>query len=53
MKHLHKRLAEAADTKARNKEARTKSRNYLRLFNTNEEFDRYVKYFNKKTILLG
>ena len=48
MKHLYKRPAQAADI-----EARTKSRNDLRLFNTDEDFDRYINYFNKKTILLG
>ena len=47
-KHLYKRPAQTADT-----EVRTKSRNDLRLFNTTEEFDRYIKYFNKRTILLG
>ena len=47
-KHLYKRLAQIVDT-----EARTKSRNDLRLFNTIEEFDKYIKYFNKRTILPG
>ena len=45
-KHLYKHLTQAVDT-----EARTKSRNDLRLFNINEEFDIYIKYFNKMTIL--
>ena len=47
-KHLYKRLAQTVDT-----EVRTKSRNDLRLFNTTEEFDKYIKYFNKRTILPG
>ena len=38
MKHLHKRPVEEANT-----EAKTKSRNDLKLFNTNEKFDRYMK----------
>ena len=37
-KHLHKRPVEEANT-----EVRTKSRNDLKLFNTNEKFDRYMK----------
>ena len=45
-KHLYKCPAQIADTKAR-----TKSWNDLKLFNTTEEFDRYIKYFNKRTIL--
>ena len=45
-KHLYKRPIQKTDT-----EAKTKSRNDLRLFNTTEEFDRYIKYFNKRTIL--
>ena len=47
-KHLYKHPAQIVDT-----EARTKSRNDLSLFNTIEEFDRYIKYFNKRTILPG
>ena len=47
-KHLYKRPTQTVDI-----EALTKSRNDLRLFNTNEEFDRYIQYFNKRTILLG
>ena len=43
---MYKRLAQTVDT-----EARTKSWNDLRLFNTNEEFDRCIKYFKKRTIL--
>ena len=45
-KHLYKRHAQTVDT-----EARTKSWNDLRLFNTIEEFDSYIKYFNKGTIV--
>ena len=45
-KHLYKH-----PTKTANTEARTKSRNDLRLFNTTKEFDRYIKYFNKRKIL--
>ena len=45
-KHLYKLPTHTTYT-----EARTKSRNDLRLFNTTEEFDRYIKYFNKRTIL--
>ena len=47
-KQLYESPTQATDT-----EARTKSRNNLRLFITNEEFDRYIKYFNKRTVLLG
>ena len=47
-KHLYKCPAQAIDTKVR-----TNSRDDLRLFNTNEKFDRYIKYFNKRTILHG
>ena len=46
-KHLYKRPTQIVDIGAR-----TKSRNDLKLLNTNEEFDRYIKYFNKRTILL-
>ena len=47
-KHLYEHPTQTVDT-----EARTKSRNDLRLFNTIEEFERYINYFNKRTILLG
>ena len=46
-KHLYKRPTQTVDN-----EAITKSWNDIRLFNTNEEFDRYIQYFNKRTILL-
>ena len=45
-KHSQKCRAEATIT-----EARTKSQKDPRLFNTDEEFDRYMRYFKKGTTL--
>ena len=47
-KHLYKSLAQTIDT-----EVRAKSMNDLRLFNTTEEFHRYIRYSIKRQYYLG